>query len=216
MADELKFAIRCGGSTKKKANKNNNNNDIYIPFDTINLTSTPLNDLTASKSQLLSNTTTTTTTEPFIKKQKSLEITENENDYFIKKPELMIIENSSKQRNPTTTANLASNIPLTSKTYKDTDCIDVFNSHKKVQKKIKFDKNNNNAQKQHEQQSATYKLKTNKGGSSSLLNKTNFLNSSDLELNIKRDINSNDNNGQQELISLNNNKSYSQIYYHQK
>ena len=116
MADELKFAIRCGGSAKKKANKSNNT--LYSPFDTINLKSQPLrSDLTTSKSELLNN---------------SNNIENN------KKHELIIIENGGNRNLPPNIQVKSSNSISKEENTEEPVPVDVFNSHKKISKNFNY------------------------------------------------------------------------------
>jgi hypothetical protein len=189
MADELKFAVRCGGSTKKKANKSNN--EIYLPFDTINLKSQPLisnNNLSTSKSELLNNNT-------------------NNIDYN-KKRDLIIIENGGNR-------NLAANIqikPSNSSGLKEENTeepvpVDVFNSHKKISKKL----NDSNKKKF----TNSLKLKNNNLRKSCSVNylENNHIKRTNESNNYGN--NNNNNNDSYELLNLDKNfNKNNKIYYH--
>lgn len=209
MADELKFAVRCGGSTKKKANKNNS--DIYLPFDSINLTATPiLTDLTTSKNELLSKSEFTSTTN-----NDETEIVNSVTSK--KKPELLIVENGASR-------NLASNIPFKPKIFKEDDDsreenaeepvpVDVFNSHKKITKKLNvtIDDNNKAAKKNISSTSFKDKNQNNKNNvkkSSSI----HYLENNNNNMKISENNTSNESH---ELLNLERNfNKNNKIYYH--
>jgi hypothetical protein len=101
MLNALKFSINCFGSSQRQINKidetkTDETDEKYSKLNKINLISNPLNNLSISKSKLLSNSNS------FIR-QYSENNSENDdnNDYvYYKKPDLVIIESCKRHSKP--------------------------------------------------------------------------------------------------------------------